>query len=394
MMTPTGKMSEKLAMDSVAASEVIFCMKLYQTVTLLKDAGQNIFFSPFSLSTALAMTYSGAAGDTAAQMKKGLSLCDDKLVTNLGYQQILTSIQNAKKDITLETANLLYLDERLKLLEEYHAVLEGSYQAIAKRVLFSQGEPIRQLINRKVEDLTRQKIKDLLPAGSISANTSMVLVNAIYFKGDWVDKFDISATSKKPFYITPNRTVNVNMMFRKDKFAAGRIPDLDCIALELPYKGHRISMTLLLPDQKDGLSELEKKLVNYRLCELGSYTHEQEVNVQLPRFKLEESLNELEVILSKMGMTDIFNSQRADFSGITGDRSLFVSAIIHKAFLEVNEEGSEAAAATAILMSRMMVFPSQQPLVFTADHPFFFFIRDSHTQNILFVGRLSLPHPH
>ncbi|KAF7465890.1 hypothetical protein GHT09_003476 [Marmota monax] len=223
--------------------------------------------------------------------------------------------------------------------------------------------------------------------------TKLVLVNAIYFKGNWQEKFMKKSTTDAPFRLNKKDTKTVKMMYQKKKFPYGYIQDLKCRVLELPYQGRELSMIILLPDDIEddstGLKKIEKQLTLEKLQEWTKPENLDiiEVNVKLPRFKLEESYI-LNSDLTRLGVQDLFSSSKADLSGMSGARDLFISKIVHKSFVEVNEEGTEAAAATAGVATFCMLMPEED---FTADHPFLFFIRHNPTLSIMFLGRFSSP---
>jgi len=238
-----------------------------------------------------------------------------------------------------------------------------------------------------VEMQTRYKIKDLLPEGSVNSMTRMILVNAIYFKGDWLHAFNPEQTETAPFQTLENGTVEVPMMkLAKTRFAYG---ENDCFqTLELPYKGEEVSMLLILPTMTNGLAHIKECFApgNLEACTKGM--RQREVNVFLPRFKVESTFASLKRNLAALGLTDAFNSQLANFSGIS-NQSLLIDDVVHKAFVEVNEEGTEAAAATGIIM-RTTSMPAP-PKIFRADHPFVFLIRENQSGKILFMGRICDP---
>ncbi|XP_023800881.1 leukocyte elastase inhibitor-like [Cyanistes caeruleus] len=236
------------------------------------------------------------------------------------------------------------------------------------------------------------KIPDLLSEGSVDSITKLVLVNAIYFKANWATKFQEADTTDAPFWLNKNEKKTVKMMYQKNKFNFGYIPEEKICVLELPYDGKELSMFILLPrdteEDSTGLQKMEKRLT---LEMLQDWTRPEnlyytDVHVRLPKFKLEESYD-LKSDLVAMGLLDVFDSGKADLSGMSGARDLFLSAVVHKAFVEVNEEGTEAAAATAGIAMLCMVIEED----FNADHPFLFFIRHNPTQSILFLGRYASP---
>jgi serine protease inhibitor len=237
--------------------------------------------------------------------------------------------------------------------------------------------------------MTRDKIKHLIKKDMLSALTRLVLVNAIYFKGDWAAQFDPKLTKEQDFSVSPSITVKASMMMQEKKFNWAYLETLASSMVELPYKGDRIVMQVLLPGERHGLGELEEKLENQNIQELfEKKSFVTKVNIQLPKFKLEQTIP-LTEHLTNLGMKDMFSEGLADFSGIDGSKQLFVSNVVQKAFIEVNEEGSEAAAATAAVMEmKCMPAPPEQ---FVADHPFIFFLRDKTTGMLLFQGRVVNP---
>lgn len=247
------------------------------------------------------------------------------------------------------------------------------------------GERIK--INKWVEDVTRQKIKDLIGEGAITALTRVVLVNAIYFKGNWANQFKPENTSKGKFKLIKGQEKECDMMHLTKKFRFGFNEDLKFSVVELPYSGDSLGMVILLPQKADGLPELEKSLTPKVLSAAMEQTRSVEVNLQLPKFKMESSFT-LNDALSSLGMQDLFIEGKADLSGVNGDTDLSVSKVLHKAFVEVNEEGTEAAAATAVVMRKRCAAIRED---FIADHPFLFLIRDAKSGMVLFMGRLMAP---
>uniref|UniRef100_A0A3Q0RPD7 Serpin family B member 4 n=1 Tax=Amphilophus citrinellus TaxID=61819 RepID=A0A3Q0RPD7_AMPCI len=232
------------------------------------------------------------------------------------------------------------------------------------------------------------KIKELLKPGTVSSETKLALVNAIYFKGNWKSPFDKADTKEMPFKVKQNETVPVQMMYQKKKLPYNHIRDHGLQILQLPYVNKELSMFILLPDESSDGSDLENELTQERLDEwTNDMGFKPDVFLHLPKFKLEEDY-ELKEPLTKLGMKDVFCRGRADLSGMSGEERLFLSTVAHKAFVEVNEEGTEAAAATGIVFVPLCYIP---PVHFTADHPFLFFIRHNQTKSILFFGRFSSP---
>jgi hypothetical protein len=251
----------------------------------------------------------------------------------------------------------------------------------------AEREQARKTINSWVEKETKEKIKDLIPQGVLDALTRLVLTNAIYFKGDWALEFDKKQTTDAPFKISADKEVTVPLMYQKGDFKYAQEDGLQII--ELPYKGDELSMVVLLPAEVDGLAELEKSLTPKDLNRWSTLLRKREVYVYLPKFKMTTGPLELGGVLKAMGMKDAFSLPPADFSGMTGSRDLFISNVLHKAFVAVDEKGTEAAAATAVVVTLTAELAASP--VFRADHPFVFVIKDNRSGSILFMGRLTNP---
>ncbi|MEW6277877.1 MAG: serpin family protein [Candidatus Eremiobacterota bacterium] len=336
----------------------------------------DAFVSPLSLSTALAMTYLGARGETADQMARTLHFSGD-VAQKFGQLQRGLSRQ-------MSIANRLWPDPAHRFLPDYLKLLKSSFGADAEPLSYADPEKARQTINGWVEKATKGKIKDLLPRGSLQPNTSMVLTNAVYFKGKWKVEFDKKRTSPGPFY--GPKTREVNFMNLTDRFAYLEGDDFQL--LELPYADSTLAMDVLLPRERDGLARLEKSISADALTGWARKAHPAQVRVSLPRFTVRSRL-ELSKVLGAMGMPLAFGTG-ADFSGMDGTRELSIGKVFHQAVVEVNEEGTEAAAATAVVMVRS-TSAQPGPEVFRADRPFLFLIRDTRSGAILFMGRLVQP---
>ncbi|XP_027764579.1 serpin B6-like isoform X2 [Empidonax traillii] len=379
-------------MESLCAANTTFALDLLRKLCE-KKSGQNLFFSPFSISSALSMVLLGSKGNTEAQITKVLSLKKSEDAHN-GYQALLSQINDPNTKYILRTANRLYGEKTFEFLSSFIESSQKSYHAGLEPTDFIHAwEDSRKQINGWVEERTEGKIQNLLAEGVLDSLTRLVLVNAIYFKGNWEKQFNKERTTEMPFQINKNETKPVQMMFKKDRFNMTYIGDLQTKILELPYVGNELSMIILLPDAiqdgSTGLERLERELTYEKLIDWinPEMMDSTEVRVSLPRFKLEENYD-LKPILSSMGMPDAFDLGKADFSGISSGNELVLSEVVHKSFVEVNEEGTEAAAATAaIMMMRCaMIVPD-----FTADHPFLFFIRHNKSSSILFCGRFCSP---
>uniref|UniRef100_K9IJG1 Putative serpin n=1 Tax=Desmodus rotundus TaxID=9430 RepID=K9IJG1_DESRO len=378
-------------MEQLSMANTRFAVDLFRTLNDYNPTG-NVFISPISISSALAMISLGTRGTTAAQMSKTLHF-DAVEDIHSRFQSLNADINKHGAPYILKLANRLYGEKTYNFLPEFLASTQKMYGAELASVDFQHAsEDARKVINEWVKGQTEGKIPELLAAGVVDNMTKLVLVNAIYFKGNWQKKFSKKATTNVPFRLNKKDTKTVKMMYQKEEFPYGYIKDLKCRILELPYQGKELSMVILLPDdiedESTGLKKIEEQLTLEKLHEWTKpeNMHSIEVNVHLPKFKLEESYN-LNSHLAQLGIEDLFNS-KADLSGMSGTRDLFISKIIHKSFVEVNEEGTEAAAATAGIATFCALTFEEN---FVADHPFIFFIRHNPSANILFLGRLSSP---
>ncbi|GBN03812.1 Serpin B8 [Araneus ventricosus] len=357
---------------------------------LASGSSRNVFFSPLSISTAFGMLFYGARGETAEELSKALGYEKADLLNDLVHDTFSRYFSEVLKDrdsfdgYVLNSANSILVDKRLELLEEYRHNVQELYKAAVRDVDFAREAPrIVEEINDWVKEKTNGKIEKLLD--QLSPASVLVLLNAVYFKGIWKTQFEPSKTRDEVFYNNglESEAKRVPLMHMKSEYPFGFFKDFR--ALELPYKGENVSMLILLPEQRDGLRTLEESLTPEKLVEIQSRLHRREVDVSLPKFKLEFE-KELSEEMQAIGAKRIFSSG-ADFSGITSSGSVPVSEVIHKAVIEVNEEGSEAAAVTGIIMVKSSLFK----LEFKADHPFLFAIveKGSKSNMILFLGRVN-----
>ena len=378
--------AEDNAKGEVVAGNNQFATDLYAR---LREEPGNLFFSPYSISTALAMTYAGARGDTAEQMAETLRFTAPNEDLHRAMGALVDALNKAGDDgpYELAVANALWAQSGYEFLDEYTDLVTESYRAGLQNVDFQQAaEQARQAINAWVEEQTNNRIKDLIPAGAIDPLTRLVLTNAIYFKGDWANQFDKDATRDRPFTLAGGDKTDVPMMYQKEDFRYAE--NEDCQVIELPYEGDDLSMLVLLPRTVGDLPALEAKLSPESLENWTRRMRRREVQLYLPRFTMTSEFS-LSGTLAAMGMSDAFAPGRADFSGMDGTRELFIQAVVHKAFVDVNEEGTEAAAATGVVVGVTSIGPP--PVVFRADHPFLFLIRDNETGSILFIGRVANP---
>ncbi len=367
---------------AVAAGNNAFATNLYAK---LGEGEGSLFFSPFSISTALAMTHAGARGQTAEQMAKTLhfDLPQDRLHPTMGGLVRQLNEAGKQKGAKLIVANALWGHRDCAFLKPFLATNDRHYGAGLRRVDFTSPETARATINGWAADRTNKLIPELIPPGVLNALTRLVLTNAIYFKGTWRTQFEPKRTRELPFTLATGDKVQTPMMHQTAHF--GYTEARGWQALELPYQGRELSMVVVLPRAHDGLPELEK-VFTARFVAERLRARSQKVVVALPKFKLESSFN-LNKVLSAMGMVDAF-TMKADFSGMTRSTDLFITAVVHKAVVDVNEEGSEAAAATAVVPA-----PTNggKRVSFRADHPFLFLIRHNPTGSILFLGRVANP---
>ncbi|XP_027637587.2 leukocyte elastase inhibitor [Falco peregrinus] len=378
-------------MENLRNANSRFALDLLRRFNETNPTG-NIFFSPVSVSAALAMVLLGAKGNTEAQVLKTLHF--DKVEDiHSRFHALTTDINRSNAPYLLRLANRLFGEKSYSFLPSFLTNTQKLYGADLAAVDFLHAcDEARKEVNKWVEEKTEGKIPNLLSEGSVDNTTRLILVNAIYFKGSWAEKFREADTTDMPFRLNKTERKTVKMMYQKNKFCFGYIPEVKIRVLELPYDGRELSMIILLPDDIEddstGLQKLEKQLTLEKLQEwtCPEHLYSTDVHVRLPKFKLEESYD-LTSDLAAMGLLDVFDSGKANLSGMSGARDLFLSKIVHKAFVEVNEEGTEAAAATAGIAMLCMVMEED----FNADHPFLFFIRHNPTQSILFFGRYTSP---
>ncbi|XP_012629905.2 plasminogen activator inhibitor 2 [Microcebus murinus] len=415
-------------MADLYVANTIFALNFFKHLAQVSPT-QNLFFSPWSISSTMAMVYMGSRGNTEDQMAKVFQFnkvgghevspvtpenftgCeftqqvqkeaypDAILQAQAGYKihssfRSLSSAINASKGgYLLESANKLFGEKSARFKEEFMQLCKKYYSAEPQAIDFLEcAEAARKKINSWVETETKGKIPNLLPEGSVDAETRMVLVNTVYFKGKWKTPFEKKLDGLYPFRVNSTQRIPVQMMVLHEKLNIGYIKDLKTQILELPYAGD-VSMFLLLPDGiadvSTGLELLENEITYDKLYKWISKDTmvEDDVEVYIPRFKLEEHY-ELKPILRSMGMDDAFSKSQANFLGMSERNDLFLSEVFHQATVDVNEEGTEAAAGTGGVMTGRTGHGGPQ---FVADHPFLFFVLHKVTKIILFWGRFSLP---
>ncbi|XP_059901827.1 leukocyte elastase inhibitor-like isoform X3 [Gadus macrocephalus] len=421
-------------MDTMASSTPLteanttFTLALFKRITEENKSG-NVFYSPLSISSALAMVLLGARGNTSTQMSEVLCFSEaegpqqqalpalaqmqmqQRAPTtflppfllkrmkgeediNASFSKLLSELNKPDALYSLSLANRLYGEKTYQFVQEFLDETRKYYQADLQSVDFqAKAEEARVEINTWVEKQTQDKIKDLLVPGVVDSLTRLVLVNAIYFKGKWDEPFKEEATMETAFKLNKNDTKKVKMMYQKARFLLAFIREANCQILELPYEGKELSMLICLPmeieDGTTGLEKLEAMLTYETFMEwtrLDRLYHG-EVIVGLPRFKMTQTYDMKDLLVS-MGMVDAFDQGLSDFSGMSSANDLVLSKVVHKAFVEVNEEGTEAAAATAARVEKRSAPTTPR---FDADHPFLFFIRHNPSKSILFAGRYSSP---
>ncbi len=358
-----------------------FAVSLYRRLATERES-ENLFLSPFSISSALAMTAVGARGATLTEMTKSLRFPETNDDFHSTYGALVQQL-NHRDGVELSVANALWAQKGMSLEDGFLQTTNRCYGAGLSEVDFlNKAEAARTVINDWVEEKTRDRIKDLLPPGTLTPLTRLVLTNAIYFKGSWASEFDPDRTHEGVFTLNSGEAVRVPLMSQKEKFRFWQDSTLQL--LEMDYVGDDLSMVVLLPRAADGLAKLEEELTSTKIASWLAEAGVIKLDVTLPLFRVESKF-QLKDVLQEMGLAESF-TPRADFSGINGEKDLFLQDVIHQAYVEVNEEGTEAAAATGVVMGVLSAGP-----MFQARHPFVFLIRDRETGAILFMGRVTDP---
>lgn len=366
-----------------------FALDLYQT---LRSESGNLILSPFSISLALAMTYAGAQGETETQMADVLHFGSQEQThpafnaLDLALEENPIVLDKDQEPMQLSIANSVWSEQTFTFLPNFLDTLSVNYGAGVQLMDFiNNPDPSRKIINQWVSDETKDKINNLLPENSVTSDTKMVLVNAIYFKADWLSPFDANDTYDSTFKLLDGSEVTVPMM-GQHLYAPYFVGD-GYTAVELPYAGESAVMTLLVPDEGH-FAEIESQTDGAMLNQVLSNLTPADVTIRVPKFEYESSFN-LSDALIRMGMPLAFDQDQADFSGMTDQQDLYISNVIHKAYVAVDEKGTEAAAATAVIMEGAGALMPENLLVI--DRPFLFFIRDAETGQILFIGRVLNP---
>ncbi len=344
----------------------------------------NLCFSPASISMAMAMTYAGANGQTAEEMARTMHFNLPPPALHTAFSALVRSLRTNQPGCKILLANRLWGQRGFGFLSEFLEITRGPYDAELEELDFVESPDVAtEAINDWVASQTSGLINPLIPAGMLDEDTRLVLTNAVYFKCDWFSKFDVGATKEAGFRVSADKVVKALFMRQSGEFRNGFVDGVTI--LEMPYAGQHLSMLVLLPEQVDGLAELENRLSEDNLAKWMNKLQSNKIELYFPKFSLTEEF-QLKETLRDMGMTTAFERDRADFSRMNGSRDLFLSAVVHKAVMEVNEQGTTAAAATGAVMVTVSM-----PKPFRIDHPFVFLIRDSRTNSILFMGRVVEP---
>lgn len=369
------------SVNSLVDSLNDFSFNFYQQIRAEEDG--NIFFSPYSIFTALSMAYEGAGGNTAAEMQNVLNILQNDPTTLGSFGRLYNLLNQNQEGYTISTANAFWAHQDYKFLQEYLDLLQNFYLAEANELDFAKNVEAAETINDWIEEQTHDKIKDMIQPDMLSDLTKLVLTNAIYFKGLWDIPFDPDKTYEADFELESNEKVEVNMMSNGD-YNFNYTENDDLQVLKLYYNKYDLSMIFILP-KENNISIAENALNAGNLSQWNNDFEERKIDVQIPKFKLEKKypLNDL---LIEMGIIDAFAPGIADFSGMDGTKNLFISKALHQAYVEVNEEGTEAAAATTLIMEL-----TAMPDNFIANHPFIFLIQHEETGAILFMGQVMNP---
>ncbi|XP_043485054.1 antichymotrypsin-2-like isoform X6 [Leptopilina heterotoma] len=379
-------------LQAVTNSAEQFSTHFYKTVA--KKQPGNLITSPLSANVVLSMAAFGAKENTKKQMQEVLRMPADEGLSKTGYQNLIDSL-NSVKEVDLKLANKIFPSVNLEVKPEFKALTKDNFRSEEQQVDFSKSSEAAKTINTWCEEKTNKKIKDLIKPDDVDASTAMVLVNAVYFKGQWKLKFDANNTHNKPFHVDEKTVKDVPTMYKNGKLVYGELPEMKAKFVEIPYKGDEVSMLIILPDEINGLQEVEQKMSEMSLDDIRRRGSQVEVELYLPKFKIESTID-LKDTLTEMGMGEMFTDQ-ANFRNIA-DADLKVSKVVQKAFIEVNEEGSEAAAATGMQFMLMSARIEPPRKTFAVERPFKYFLiynkQNSYfdsTTIILFNGQVHEP---
>jgi serpin B len=374
---------------SLAAANNDFTCSLYG---LLRQGAGNIFFSPYGIRTGLVPLHAGARGETSKQMSKVLGFPAAPREFQAQYASFMTHLaEDTNDDCELITTNSLWGQEGTEILDEYNRMVEKYHGGVRLVDFIDHADHACRTMNSWVSEHTREKIQKIIDSCELNPSTRLILLNAVYFKGAWQSPFREQNTREAPFKMHDGKLVQTQLM--NQTLHLPYVKGKGFTAAVLPYLGNKLCMMILLPDRHDGLPSLELSLSRQFLDDCLEKTKMVEVKLSLPRFTISWETDEMPTHLGALGMSLAFNPEQADFSGINGRRppdleAMHISRIRHKAYVQVNEEGTEAAAVT---MFGMITGIAPEPVVFRANHPFFFAIRDMSSGTVLFLGRVVVP---
>ncbi|XP_070523830.1 serine protease inhibitor 3/4 isoform X6 [Cardiocondyla obscurior] len=379
-----------VAFQAVTQGAQLFSNNFVKTV--VKEKPDNLICSPLSADIALSMAAIGAAGQTQEEFKSVLKLPNTKAQTLEGFQNLIDKLNNVE-NVTLKLANKLYIGKDFPVKSEYKQDLETYYRSDIQSVDFSKKEEAANVVNTWCKEKTNDRIKSIINPDDIDASTALILANAVYFKGNWARQFNPKLTSDRPFHIDANTVKHVPTMYRQGNYKYAELPEYDAKCIELPYANKEVSMVIILPNKVDGLTPLIDKLeeVSAECSSRLAQTYEREVRLFLPKFRTESKLDLANTLSQKMGLARAF-SDSAEFSDIS-NIPLQISKVVQKAFIEVNEEGSEAAAVTVVIFETESAFIITEQLEFNVNRPFYYYIRYSEKDSpvSLFEGRVNKP---
>ncbi len=368
----------------LAANNNAFAFDLFSE--LIKTNPENLFFSPESISEALAMTYAGSKGETKNEMATVLHFDMNDTLLHKSFNALDLHLNHTDANYTFNIADSLWLQKDFPLQESYLDTLKINYGADVKLVDYlHHNEEARRTINHWVEQKTHARIKNMLSKGMLVPATKLVLVNAVYFKGKWVNEFKAYNTHKDTFYIESNKTIQTNFMEQKSSANYAETNDYQAIAL--PYMGERTSMVVLLP--KAGRYSYIRDNIAQLYPTLSQEMQMEAVDLKMPKFEFSTKPYALKSLFTALGMQRCFNDNEADFSGMTEKTGLYIASIVHKAFIKVDEHGSEAAAATAVIGEANGIIETTKQMI--VNRPFLFFIKDDLSGQILFMGAIHKP---
>ncbi len=378
---------------SIANSINSFSFKFY---TLLNNKSENqssnLVFSPFSIFTVMSMMAEGAGGSTLSQMQNVLGISSNFSADNRDFGKLINNLSSNSLGVNLSIADAIWIEKTFPVNQQFAINLSKYYAALIQQADFvnnAAGETTN--INNWVAGRTNNRILNLIPEGAIDENTRLVLVNAVYFKGTWLQEFNKSNTQNTTFFVSPSSNVTAPMMY--SEFNTSYYSDNELQAIKLDYQGGNLSMLILLPNQKYGIQQVEAGLSSAQLADISSRSVKEDVQVWLPRFNMTTPSESIGAALRSLGIKSAFDPNTANFSGISSTPGTYISDVFHKAFIKVDEKGTEAAAATAGVMAGACMGCTEPPQIpqFRADHPFMFFIIDNHNGAILFMGKESNP---